>query len=72
MGIAPEDKYVMERYCETAERFMKILEFYQDAKPEDRAYMDRCFKGRFGRTFGAYFRPLLEERAGRKRPRAKK
>lgn len=62
MGISPEYKYVMEKYCETAERFVTILDFYRHSKKEEREYFDGCFKAKYGKTFGAYFAPLLKAR----------
>ncbi len=62
MGITPEYKYVMERYCDTAERFVKVLDFYRHSKKEDREYFDGCFKAKYGKTFGAYFAPLMKAR----------
>jgi hypothetical protein len=62
MMIAPEDKYVMERYCDVAEKFMKIVDYYVHATKEERAYMDSCFEKKFQTSFGAYFRPLIERK----------
>ena len=60
MGIPPENKYVMEGYCDTAERFMAILDFYKHSRKEEREYFDGCFKAMYGKTFGACFAPLLK------------
>jgi hypothetical protein len=69
MGIEPEDKYVMEGYCRTAERFMKVLEFYKHSSKEKREYFDSCFRKMFRMSFGEYFSPLIkaESKRGRRR-----
>jgi hypothetical protein len=71
MMIDPEDKCMIEEYCQTAERFAEVLEFYRHSKKESRDYFDSCFKKVFGRTFVEYFSPLFEARpkAGRRSAR---
>ena len=72
MRIEPEDKYVLEGYCHTAERFMKVLDFYKHSRKEERAYFDSCFSEMFGKSFGDYFSSLLKAKArsGRRRSRS--
>jgi hypothetical protein len=71
MVIEPEDKYVMEGYCQAAEKFMKVLDFYKHSRKEEREYFDTCFRKTFGRSFGEYFSPLFRAKEKGRRKAAR-